>query len=61
MCSALRICDGALLVVDVIEGVMLGTEEIIKYLIKEKTDLLFKTKEEIAKEEKIKEEIEARK
>jgi len=36
MCSALRICDGALLVVDVIEGVMLGTEEIIKYLIKEK-------------------------
>jgi len=35
MCSAIRICDGAILVVDAIEGVMMGTEEIIKYLIRE--------------------------
>jgi len=35
MCSAVRACDGALLVVDVIEGVMLGTEEIIKHLVQE--------------------------
>lgn len=36
MCSALRVCDGAILVVDAVEGVMMGTEEIIKYLVKEK-------------------------
>ena len=35
MCSALRACDGVLLVVDAVEGVMIGTEEIIKYLVKE--------------------------
>jgi Translation elongation factors (GTPases) len=35
MCSALRICDGALVVVDIIEGVMLGTEAILKYLVQE--------------------------
>lgn len=33
MCSALRACDGAVLVVDAVEGVMLGTEKIIKYLV----------------------------
>jgi len=33
MCSALRVCDGAILVVDAVEGVMMGTEEIIKYLV----------------------------
>lgn len=33
MCAALRICDGAILVVDCIEGVMLQTEKAIKYLI----------------------------
>jgi len=36
MCSALRACDGVILVVDVVEGVMMGTEEIIKYLVQEK-------------------------
>jgi 116 kDa U5 small nuclear ribonucleoprotein component len=35
-CCAARISDGALLVVDVIEGVMMGTENIIKYLVHEK-------------------------
>lgn len=32
-CSALRACDGAILVVDAVEGVMLGTERLIKYLV----------------------------
>ena len=30
MCSALRVCDGAILVVDCVEGVMMQTEHIIK-------------------------------
>ena len=30
MCAALRVCDGALLVVDCIEGVMMQTEQAIK-------------------------------
>ena len=34
MCAALRVCDGALLVVDCIEGVMMQTEQAIKYLLK---------------------------
>lgn len=34
MCAALRICDGAILVVDCIEGVMMQTEEAIKYYFK---------------------------
>jgi U5 small nuclear ribonucleoprotein component len=33
MCCAIRVCDGAILVVDAIEGVMLGTERAIKYLV----------------------------
>lgn len=32
-CAALRLCDGALLVVDAVEGVMMGTERLIKYLV----------------------------
>lgn len=35
-CCAARISDGALLVVDCVEGVMMGTENIIKYLVHEK-------------------------
>jgi U5 small nuclear ribonucleoprotein component len=35
MCAAARACDGAILVVDCIEGVMMGTEQIIKYLVHE--------------------------
>lgn len=31
--SAVRICDGVLLVVDVVEGVMISTELIIKHLV----------------------------
>ena len=33
MCSAVRACDGAFLVVDAVEGVMMGTENIIKHLV----------------------------
>jgi len=33
ICCALRICDGVVLVVDAIEGVMLGTERLIAYLV----------------------------
>lgn len=32
MCTALRVCDGAILVVDCIEGVMLQTEKAIQFL-----------------------------
>lgn len=35
-CCASRISDGALLVVDAVEGVMMGTENAIKYLVHEK-------------------------
>lgn len=35
VCCALRICDGVLLVVDVVEGVMLGTEMLLKYIVQE--------------------------
>ncbi|KAI8820180.1 P-loop containing nucleoside triphosphate hydrolase protein [Fimicolochytrium jonesii] len=34
--AALRICDGAVLVVDAVEGVMANTERIIKHLVAEK-------------------------
>ena len=40
MCSALRVCDGAILVVDCIEGVMLGTELQIKYLVQENISMV---------------------
>lgn len=33
MCCAARASDGAIVVVDVIEGLMMGTEEILKYLV----------------------------
>ncbi len=33
--AAIRIADGALLVVDVVEGVMANTEKIIKHLVNE--------------------------
>lgn len=36
VCCALRMCDGVLLVVDALEGVMLNTERLIKYCVKEK-------------------------
>jgi U5 small nuclear ribonucleoprotein component len=35
VCCSLRISDGAVLVVDVIEGVMVGTERILKYIVQE--------------------------
>jgi U5 small nuclear ribonucleoprotein component len=33
VCSALRACDGALIVVDAVEGVMMNTERFIKYCV----------------------------
>lgn len=33
--ASLRLCDGAVLVVDVIEGLMLNTERIIKHALQE--------------------------
>ncbi|KAJ3132209.1 hypothetical protein HK100_005574 [Physocladia obscura] len=33
--AAIRLCDGAVLVVDVIEGVMIGTENLIRHLVTE--------------------------
>ena len=33
--AAVRICDGALVIVDVVEGVMVNTEHIIQHLITE--------------------------
>ena len=35
ICSSLRICDGGLIVIDAVEGVMMGTERMIKYMITE--------------------------
>lgn len=35
MLCALRISDGAIVVVDAIEGVMIGTERMLKYLVSE--------------------------
>ena len=39
ICCALRICDGVILVVDVIEGVMLGTDRLINYLVQQKISI----------------------
>lgn len=36
VCCALRISDGAIVVVDAVEGVMMGTEKTIKYLVQQK-------------------------
>ncbi|EAR95586.1 elongation factor G domain protein (macronuclear) [Tetrahymena thermophila SB210] len=36
VCCALRMCDGVVLVVDALDGVMLNTERIIRYCVKEK-------------------------
>jgi len=33
VCCALRACDGALIVVDAVEGVMMNTERFIKYCV----------------------------
>ena len=33
VCSALRACDGVVLVVDAVEGVMLNTERLINYIV----------------------------
>lgn len=35
VCCALRACDGALVVVDAVEGVMLNTERILRYCVQE--------------------------
>jgi len=35
VCCSLRISDGAVLVVDCVEGVMVGTERILKYVVQE--------------------------
>lgn len=35
VCCALRACDGMVLVVDVVEGVMLNTERMIRYAVQE--------------------------
>ncbi|KAI8619018.1 P-loop containing nucleoside triphosphate hydrolase protein [Chytriomyces sp. MP71] len=37
--AAARICDGAVLVVDVVEGVMVGTEKLIRHLVNEKLNI----------------------
>ena len=37
--AAIRIADGALLVVDVVEGVMCTTEKMIKHLVAEKVPI----------------------
>ena len=34
--AAMRVCEGVVLVVDAIEGVMLMTEKIIKHILREK-------------------------
>jgi len=33
VCASLRACDGVLLVVDVVEGVMINTERFIRYAV----------------------------
>ncbi|KAJ3086678.1 U5 small nuclear ribonucleoprotein component [Quaeritorhiza haematococci] len=38
--AAIRICDGALLVVDVVEGVMANTEKIIRHLVSENIPII---------------------
>lgn len=35
VCCAVRACDGVFLVVDAVEGVMMGTERLIKYLVEQ--------------------------
>ena len=35
VCCGLRLADGALVVVDVIEGNMLNTERILRYIVRE--------------------------
>lgn len=34
--AGLRLCDGVMLVIDAIEGVMLMTEKVIKHILREK-------------------------
>lgn len=36
----MRVCDGVVLVVDAIEGVMLMTEKIIKHILREKLNVI---------------------
>lgn len=36
VCCAMRMCDGVVVVVDALEGVMLNTERLIRYCVKEK-------------------------
>ena len=38
--AGLRIADGVVLVVDAIEGVMMGTEKCIKHIIREDLDVV---------------------
>ena len=38
--AGLRVADGVLLVVDAIEGVMMGTEKIIKHILREDLDVV---------------------
>jgi 116 kDa U5 small nuclear ribonucleoprotein component len=36
VCCSLRMCDGVVIVVDALEGVMLNTERLIRYCVKER-------------------------
>jgi U5 small nuclear ribonucleoprotein component len=38
--AGLRVCDGVVLVVDVVEGVMMVTEKIIKHIVREELDVV---------------------
>lgn len=40
ICSALTICDGVVLVVDAVEGMMMGTERLIKFLVWQKIKIV---------------------